>query len=59
MMNGCNLAQTKVFAITSMPEPSCKKQVQSFIDTKIYDMNGAKRQTRIFLSSFSTLFYTF
>ena len=31
MINGCKLAQTKVSAITSMPEPSCKKQVQSFI----------------------------
>ena len=30
-INGCKLAQTKVSAITSMPEPSCKKQVQSFI----------------------------
>ena len=31
MINGCKPAQTKVSAITSMPEPSSKKQVQSFI----------------------------
>ena len=31
MINGHKPAQTKVSAITSMPEPSCKKQVQSFI----------------------------
>ena len=30
-INRCKLAKTKVSAITSMPEPSCKKQVQSFI----------------------------
>ena len=30
-INGCKPAQTKVSAITSMPEPSCKEQVQSFI----------------------------
>ena len=29
--NGCNLEQTKVSAITSMPELSCKKEVQSFL----------------------------
>ena len=31
MINGCKPAQAKVSAITSMPEPNCKKQVQSFI----------------------------
>ena len=31
MTNGCKLAQTKVSVITLMPEPKCKKQVQSFI----------------------------
>ena len=31
MINGCKPAQTKVSAIPSMPEPSCKKEVQSFI----------------------------
>ena len=31
MTSGCKPAQTKVSAITSMPEPSCKKQEQSFI----------------------------
>ena len=30
-IDGCKPAQTKVSAITSMPEPSCKKDVQSFI----------------------------
>ena len=28
MTSGCKPAQTKVSAITSMPEPSCKNQVQ-------------------------------
>ena len=32
MINGCKPAQTKVSAITSMPESSCKMQVQSFIE---------------------------
>ena len=31
MTNGHKPAQTKVSAITLMPEPSCKKEVQSFI----------------------------
>ena len=31
MINGCKLQQTKVSAITSMPEMSCKIEVQSFI----------------------------
>ena len=31
MTDGCKPAQTKVSAITLMPEPSCKKEVQSFI----------------------------
>ena len=31
MTNGRKPAQTKVSVITSMPEPGCKKQVQSFI----------------------------
>ena len=31
MINGHKPAQTKVSAITSMPELSCEKQVQSFI----------------------------
>ena len=31
MTSGWKPAQTKVSAITSMPEPSCKKQVHSFI----------------------------
>ena len=31
MINRCKPAQTKVSAITAMPEPSCKKQVQTFI----------------------------
>ena len=31
MISGHKPAQTKVSAITIMPEPSCKKQVQSFI----------------------------
>ena len=31
MINGHKMAQTKVSAIISMPEPSCKKQVQAFI----------------------------
>ena len=31
VINGCKPAQTKVSAITSMQEPSCKKQIQSFI----------------------------
>ena len=31
MINGCKPAQTKVSKITSIPEPSCKKKVQSFI----------------------------
>ena len=31
MINRCKSVQTKVSAITSMPEPSCKKEVQSFI----------------------------
>ena len=30
-INGCKPAQTKVSAITEMPLPTCKKQVQSFI----------------------------
>ena len=30
MIEGCKAAQTKVCAITSMPEASCKKEVQSF-----------------------------
>ena len=29
--SGCKPAQSKVFAITGMPTPTCKKQVQSFI----------------------------
>ena len=29
--NGCKPAQSKVKAITEMPAPTCKKQVQSFI----------------------------
>ena len=32
MINGHKPAQIKVSAITSMPEPSYKKQVQSFIE---------------------------
>ena len=35
-INGCKPAQTKVSAVTSMPEPSCKKQVQSFITMANY-----------------------
>ena len=31
MIDGCKPAQTKVSAITTMPEPICKKEVQSFI----------------------------
>ena len=31
MINGCKPEQTKISAITSMPELSCKKQVQSFM----------------------------
>ena len=31
MINGHKPAQSKVSAITSMPEPRCKKQIQSFI----------------------------
>ena len=31
MIDGCKPAQTKVSTITTMPEPSCKKEVQSFI----------------------------
>ena len=31
MTNGCKTAQTKISAITRLPEPSCKKEVQSFI----------------------------
>ena len=31
MTNGCMPAQTKLSATTSMPEPSCKNEVQSFI----------------------------
>ena len=31
MTDGCKPAQTKVSAITTMPEPSCKKEVQLFI----------------------------
>ena len=31
MIDGCKPAQTTVTAITTMPEPSCKKEVQSFI----------------------------
>ena len=31
MTNGCKPVQTKVSAITEMPPPACKKQVQSFI----------------------------
>ena len=31
MIDGCKPVQTKVSAITMMPEPSCKKEVQSFI----------------------------
>ena len=31
MIDGCKPAQIKVSAITAMPEPSCKKEVQSFI----------------------------
>ena len=30
-INGCMTAQTKVSAITEMPLPTCKKQVQPFI----------------------------
>ena len=30
-IDGCKPAQTKVSTITSMPEPSCKKEVQSFM----------------------------
>ena len=29
--DGCKPAQSKVSAITAMPAPTCKKQVQSFI----------------------------
>ena len=32
MIDGCKPAQTKVSTITTMPEPSCKKEVQLFID---------------------------
>ena len=32
MIDGCKPAHSKVSAITLMPEPSCKKEVQSFID---------------------------
>ena len=31
MIDGCKPAQTKVSTITSMPEPSCRKEVQSFM----------------------------
>ena len=31
MIDGCKPAQTKISAINLMPEPSCKKEVQSFI----------------------------
>ena len=31
MTDGCKQVQTKVSALTRMPEPSCKKEVQSFI----------------------------
>ena len=31
MTNGCNPVQTKVSTINTMPEPSSKKEVQSFI----------------------------
>ena len=31
MIDECKPAQIKVSAITSMPEPSCKNEVQSFI----------------------------
>ena len=30
-IDGCKPAQTKVSAITAMPEPNCKIEVQSFI----------------------------
>ena len=30
-IDGCKPVQTKVSTITTMPEPSCKKEVQSFI----------------------------
>ena len=36
MINRCKPAQTKVSAITPMPEPSHKKQVQSFIGMDNY-----------------------
>ena len=36
MTSGWKPTQTKVSAITSMPEPSCKKQVQSFIGMVSY-----------------------
>ena len=31
MIDGCKPAQTKVSTITAMPEPNCKKEVQSFL----------------------------
>ena len=34
--DGCKPAQSKVSAIVEMPAPSCKKQVQSFIDMVNY-----------------------
>ena len=36
IINRHKLVQIKVSAITSMPEPSCKKEVQSFIGTVNY-----------------------
>ena len=35
-IDGCKPAQTNISAVTTMPEPSCKKEVQSFIGMIYY-----------------------
>ena len=47
MINGYKLAQTKVSALTSMPEPSCKKEVQSFIGMVNYISKFSARPSKL------------
>ena len=47
MIDGCKPAQTKVSAITSMPEPSCKKEVQPFIGMINYLLKFSARLSKL------------
>ena len=48
MIKGCKPAQTKVSAITFMPELSCKKEVQSFMGMINYLSKFSARLSEIF-----------